>query len=84
MPMFDRTGPMGGGPMSGKGFGPCGFGLGWRRHFGIGRGMGRYFSDWIFPESTSDKLAALAKYKEALREELQDVEKEEEELNKSE
>lgn len=38
MPRGDRTGPMGIGPMTGRGFGPCGLGLGWRRRFGMGRG----------------------------------------------
>jgi len=28
MPRFDRTGPMGYGPMTGRGFGPCGRGFG--------------------------------------------------------
>ena len=31
MPGFDRTGPMGQGPTSGRGFGPCGRGYGFRR-----------------------------------------------------
>ena len=35
MPRFDRTGPMGYGPMTGRGFGPCGRGLGFRRGFGL-------------------------------------------------
>ena len=37
MPGFDRTGPMGYGPMTGRGLGPCG--RGFRR--GAGRGFGR-------------------------------------------
>ena len=41
MPGFDRTGPFGEGPMTGRGLGPCGRGLGVRR--GFGRGMGRGF-----------------------------------------
>ena len=82
MPGFDKTGPMGAGPMTGRGFGPCGLGLGWRRRFGAGRGMGRYFACWNFPQTKEDKLKALADYKKALQEELEDVEKEEDEVNK--
>ncbi|NMB56997.1 DUF5320 domain-containing protein [Candidatus Beckwithbacteria bacterium] len=84
MPGFDKTGPMGAGPMTGRGFGPCGLGLGWRRRFGAGRGMGRYFGCWNFPQTKEDKLKVLADYKKALQEELEDVEKEENEVNKGE
>lgn len=39
MPKGDGTGPMGNGPMSGKGFGNCtGYGAG-RSSFGFGRGL---------------------------------------------
>lgn len=38
MPRYDQTGPMGQGPMTGRGMGPCGRGMG----FGYGRGLGRY------------------------------------------
>ncbi len=38
MPGQDRTGPMGQGPATGRGFGPCGAGFGFRR--GCGRGFG--------------------------------------------
>ena len=84
MPGFDKTGPMGAGSMTGRGFGPCGLGLGWRRRFGAGRGMGRYFGCWNFPQTKEDKLKALVDYKKALEEELEDVQKEEEEVNKGE
>jgi len=84
MPGFDKTGPMGAGPMTGRGFGPCGLGLGWSRRFGAGRGMGRYFGCWNFPQAKEDKLKALTDYKKALQEELEDVSKEEESLSKGE
>ena len=84
MPGFDKTGPMGAGSMTGRGFGPCGLGLGWRRRFGAGRGMGRYFGCWNFPQTKEDKLKAPVDYKKALEEELEDVQKEEEEVNKGE
>jgi hypothetical protein len=43
MPGFDGTGPQGRGPMTGRGFGPCGSGRAFRRGFGrsYGRGFGR-------------------------------------------
>lgn len=81
MPTLDKTGPQGQGPMTGKGFGPCG--LGWRRRFGMGRGMGRYFN-WGWPQTKVDQKKALADYKKALEEELEDIKKEEEDLNKTE
>lgn len=34
MPGFDRTGPLGQGPLTGRGLGPCGTGVGFRRGFG--------------------------------------------------
>lgn len=96
MPRFDGTGPLGQGPMTGRGFGPCGFGLGWRRRFGFGRGMGRYLRglteeasermrasfNWGWPETKKEQLNALKEYKKALQEELEDVDKEEKELAK--
>lgn len=79
MPAFDGTGPSGMGPKTGWGFGPCGFGLGWRKRFGPGRGLGRYFA-WNWPQTKKDQLEALKKYTKALKEELQDTEKELKEL----
>jgi len=35
--------------------------------------MGRYFS-WRWPETKEDQIKALKEYKEALKEELEDVE----------
>ncbi|MBU2577884.1 DUF5320 domain-containing protein [Patescibacteria group bacterium] len=81
MPGFDGTGPLGGGPGTGRGFGPCGLGLGWRRRFGMGRGMGRYFG-WSWPETKEEQKKALLEYRQALEEELEDVKNEEEELSK--
>jgi hypothetical protein len=78
MPKFDGTGPQGMGPRSGRGFGPCGFGMGWGR-FGRGRGLGRYFG-WNQPQSKEEKLEALSDYKKALEEELEDIKKEEADL----
>lgn len=78
MPGFNGNGPVGIGP-TGRGFGPCG--LGWRRRSGPGRGLGRYFG-WAWPQTKEDQKKALAEYEKALREELDDVRKEKEELGK--
>lgn len=95
MPKFDKTGPLGQGPRTGRGFGPCGFGLGWRRRFGAGRGMGRYlrsgaeetklgeagsYFGWNWPETKEEQLKSLEEYEKALGEELEDVKKEKKEL----
>ena len=79
MPRFDKTGPFGTGPATGRGFGPCGLGLGRRRGFGAGRGLGKYFR-WSEPANPKKARQDLQNYKQALREELEDVEKEEKEL----
>ncbi|MBU1017335.1 DUF5320 domain-containing protein [Patescibacteria group bacterium] len=81
MSNFDKTGPQGMGPTTGKGFGMCG--LGWRRGFGAGRGLGRYFG-WDKPQTKEEKLKDFSDYKKALEEELEDVKKEEKELSASE
>lgn len=41
MPGQDKTGPLGQGPLTGRGLGPCGGGM--RRGFGFRRGFGRGF-----------------------------------------
>ena len=83
MPRLDKTGPMGVGPMTGRGFGPCGMGMGLGRRFGMGRGMRGCFR-WSVPQTKKDQLSALADYKKALLEELKDIDKEKEELSKGE
>ncbi|MFO7710905.1 MAG: DUF5320 domain-containing protein [Candidatus Woesearchaeota archaeon] len=73
MPAGDRTGPLGDGPLTGRGLGPCGG----RRAF-RGRGLGRGFRRGLFGRrqiSNSDE-------KELIDEELQELEKEREYLKK--
>lgn len=67
MPGFDRTGPTGRGPLTGRGLGPCGRGL--RRFLGWGR-----------PLSKKEQREDLKDYKETLQEELKEVENLEREL----
>lgn len=80
MPKFDGTGPIGMGPGTGRGFGPCfGFGPGHLRHHN--RGLGRYFN-WDWPQDKGSQKKVLEDYRKALEEELEDVKKEEKQLNK--
>lgn len=72
MPRLDQTGPQGLGQMTGRGLGPCGYGRGFGRMY-AGRGLGRYFGQ-----------LDLAAYRQALTEELEDVDKELADLKKSE
>jgi len=87
MPNFDKTGPMGEGPNTGRGQGDCndnqpnsnvnsprrgfGFGRGFRR--GFGRCFGRCFGG--FGRSKITK-ADLQEYKENLKEEIEDIDEE--------
>jgi len=45
MPKFDSTGPLGLGPRTGRGLGPCGRGLGYRRQAGYGFGYRRWLGN---------------------------------------
>jgi hypothetical protein len=70
MPQQDRTGPLGQGPMTGRGFGICGKGFGFRQ--GFGRGFGRRcFQPVQFNESDEKKI---------LQEELKEIEVEKQEI----
>jgi len=74
MPAFDGTGPQGKGPMTGRGMGPCGKGMGrkFAIRFGFGRrGLGRFFCG-----SQPWSKTELEDYKKALEEELEEVNKE--------
>lgn len=75
MPYYNETGPLGAGPMTGRGMGPCGFG--W---FGRGRGFGRGLTSWFRPTSKEEEKQSLNSYKKALKEELARVEEEEKKL----
>jgi len=50
MPRFNGTGPLGSGPGTGWGLGPCGAGMGRRRGWGrgLGHGYGRGFGQGRF------------------------------------
>ncbi len=75
MPYFDMTGPLGYGPMTGKGFGLCGggYGLGLGRGGGRVRGRGLSFGYWPMYYSKKDAKQNLDDYKKSLEEELEAV-----------
>ena len=87
MPNLDKTGPTGKGPKTGRGLGDCegatlrpdlGRGLGLGR--GLRRGLNCCPFGWRGPQDKKSQLEALGEYKKALKTELLDLEKKEEEL----
>jgi len=68
MPDFDKTGPQGQGPMTGRGMGRC------RKSRGYGKGLGRYFG-WNAPQTKEEQKEDLESYKKALQEEMEETEK---------
>lgn len=77
MPRFDGTGPLGFGPGTGWGLGPCGAGIAWRRGRGFGR---RRFFGWpgfYYPEKITKKeeLGVLEDEAKVLQEELKEINK---------
>jgi len=69
MPRQDRTGPMGFGPRTGRGLGPCGFGFG----PGCGCGYGYGFRRFVSPKN---ELATLEDEEKMLEEELSAIREE--------
>lgn len=67
MPQQDRTGPLGQGPMTGRGLGFCRRGFGYRKGFGLG------FQRIQFSETEEKKI---------LEQELKDIESEKIEIEK--
>lgn len=86
MPGGDRTGPSGQGPLTGRGFGPCGAGL------GCGRGRGfrsRFWRDPVQPYYPAEQVTLtkdeqkkiLEEERKAIQEELKAIENKIKELN---
>ncbi len=77
MSFFDGTGPLGHGPRTGRGLGPCGLGSGrgFGRGFGFGLGRGSFGAQ-------KNVVKDLKEYKEALKGELKATEEELAELPK--
>ena len=71
MPGFDRTGPFGNGPMTGRGFGPCGRGMG--RGMGRGRGFRRFAPAQAYEYTKEDEAADLKMEKELAERDLKAI-----------
>ena len=77
MPGFNGTGPQGQGPMTGRGLGPCGGGMGYGRGFGRGYGRGAGYGRWSgvgYNQPTkSEETSDTKGYIEDLKSELKNV-----------
>ncbi len=73
MPKFDGTGPLGYGPGTGCGLGPCGAGVGFRRGFGRGFGGRRFYTKGEESEILKDEAGALESELKAIRERLAEL-----------
>ena len=88
MPAFDRTGPLGYGPRTGRGLGPCGAGLGYGRGYGRGydRGWRVYPADpypsYNQPLSKEQEKGYLENEKKGLEDDLKDIQDRLKELGK--
>ncbi len=68
MPKFDGSGPLGFGPMTGRGMGPCGYGMGY------GRGYGRrFYSRKEESEMLEEEVKALEEELKAVKERLAEM-----------
>jgi hypothetical protein len=74
MPRFDGTGPLGSGPGTGWGRGPCGAGMGWRRGGGRGLGRRRFWGYYPGPApSKKEETEILSEEAEMLEEDLKAI-----------
>ena len=78
MPRFDRTGPRGMGPRTGRGMGPCamGYGGGYGMGCGFGQGFGfdRFGGYPYQPRITKEEeIEMLSEELETLEEEMKDI-----------
>ena len=72
MPNQDRTGPLGQGPLTGRGLGPCG------RSLARGRGFGRGFGF----RAVQPQVITETQEKEMLKQELETIKTEQAEIEK--
>ncbi len=77
MPNFDKTGPAGAGPRTGRGMGGCmpGYGYGCGCGYGRGMGMGRFVSPKNQLMVLKQQEAVLTEELEMLREDIAELEK---------
>ena len=81
MPTRDGTGPLGQGPLTGRGLGPCGAGIGFRRGFGRGIGRGRGLALGCCPVANQADLTA-EEEKKILAAELKELDSDKVEIQK--
>lgn len=83
--MLDGTGPMGMGPMTGRGLGPCNGGTrrGFEGRMGrAGRGFGRGVGYGMRFYSEKNEISALEEEEKILKQELEAIKNEKDALNK--
>jgi hypothetical protein len=73
MPRFDGTGPLGFGPGTGWGMGPCGAGMGWRRGFGREFGLRRLYTKKEESEILKEEVEILEEELKAIKERLSEL-----------
>ena len=73
MPAKDRTGPFAQGPKTGRGFGPCGRGMGYGRGFGRGYGRGQGFR--AAEPTREEEIDFLEQEMEAIKQRIKDLKK---------
>jgi len=73
MPKFDGTGPLGSGPGTGRGMGPCGGGMGWRGGFGRGFGCRRFYTRKEESEILEEETKVLQEELKAVKERLVEI-----------
>ncbi len=81
MPQRDGTGPLGQGPLTGRGLGPCGTGSGLRRGLGRGIGRGRGLVLGCCPVANQVNLTA-EEEKKILEAELKELDLDKDEIQK--
>jgi len=72
MPRFNGTGPLGSGPGTGWGLGPCGAGMAWRRGFGQGFGR-RFYTRKEEAETLKEETELLENELKAIKERLTEL-----------
>lgn len=73
MPRFDKTGPLGSGPKTGWGMGPCGAGMGQGRGYGRGCGWRRFYTQKEETEMLNQETEDLKQELKAIEERLSDL-----------
>jgi len=73
MPRFDQTGPLGQGPMTGRGLGPCGGGMGYGRGYGRDFGWRRFYTRREEAEILKEETEVLEEELKAVKERLAEL-----------